>query len=435
MKQLLVVTGQFPPSATMGAQRPLRLVRRIQEFGWQAQVLTLPARCMYPLDYHLGQDVLSSLQVERVPCRSIWQHSTWWKRHKSGLPRIMAVVGRALAKFTEPLIPIDELYPWALFATSRGISLVKQRGIDLIYSTAPKLSYLYLAGRISHKTGVPYVVDFRDVTMRGDEQNFSAREKKQYLMEQKIIRDAAGLIYVAPGQRDILFDKYPFINDKPTSLIHNWFETNEVQSCPPRQFEYNAIIHGGNLTRGNTLKVDGFLDGLKIYFKKCSDNIGNVKFHHYGPSRDIIPLAHEAEIRHLEEVVHAGTSLTRSEYLSVCRGADILLLVVGRDVGTMQHAQAIPGKLYDYLAACRPILVVGPPGCEAGKMVMRLNRGLSVSDDDPNAIADAIDKLLQENGSTGKLDLSPGKVQEFEASTAVRKMADFFNLVYEKSGK
>jgi hypothetical protein len=84
--------------------------------------------------------------------------------------------------------------------------------------------------------------------------------------------------------------------------------------------------------------------------------------------------------------------------------------------------------LFDYMAAGRPILVVGPEGCVAGQMVERLNRGIGARDDRPEEITKAIDLLLAGQGRQGPLDLSPEAVSEFEGAKAVARLAEFLRL-------
>ena len=106
--------------------------------------------------------------------------------------------------------------------------------------------------------------------------------------------------------------------------------------------------------------------------------------------------------------------------------------MVGHNKGAMEHAGAIPAKLFDYFLACRPILVVGPSDCEAGKIVMRTNRGLAVSDDDAAGIAAAVDRLRHQEGASGSLDLSLDGVSDFEAAVSVERLAIFFTSVLRR---
>jgi len=430
VKRVLIVSGYFPPSSEIGAQRPLKLVRRIKDFGWEPFVLTIAEPCVYPADKSLGRDVLAVTPVIRVPCRSVWHHALSKRlcyAGRTGTP--MAFITKYLHILTKLFPPpADDLYPWALAAAQTGASLIKQKNIDLIWATAPRLSSLYLAMRIWKKTGRPYIVDFRDVFYAADENQMTLREKRNQKIEMKIVQNAAGITCVAPRQKVQLLSKHPGLEEDRICLVYNWFEADEIKSCEARILDRPTMIHGGKLY--GTRSLDPLLQALSILRQKNPALGESLQFLQFGK---LTATEREFEksiaVYNLTGTVKVLPGLSRQEFLSMCRSSRILLVAVGRDYGGQQHAGTIPGKLYDYFAACRPILVMGPPDCEAARMVMRLNRGLAVPDDDPEQIAAAIEKLADGFGASGRLDLSMGTVAEFEASAMVRRMADFFSEV------
>jgi len=425
MKRLLVLARDFAPSTRIGGQRPLKLVRRIREFGWEPYVLTAPTRCQQPVDLGIGQDVLSTTHIETVPCWSLWRHTEDWRIAPNGWRKTLSMMGKLIAKLTYPLVPIDVDYPWMLAASRRAVSMVRRYHIDLIWATTPPLSCLSLARHIRQKTGVPCVVDFRDVRHIADPLHMPRRLKSIIAAEGDALRDAAGLTYVSPPQVDILTQRHPFLAELPRCLIYNWFESTEAATCRPRHFERPTIVHGGSLYSGQR-RLDGFMSALAILRQRDPEGVGGVRFLHHGGPQDVAYLERHVSDHDVGEMVELRPSLPRGEFLSACHGARILLLVVGGNMGIQEHAGAIPGKLYDYFFACRPILVVGPPDCEAARLVTRLNRGLAAADDSPEQIANALERLLRGEGESDKPDLTLDAVREFESSYAVEKMAKFF---------
>jgi glycosyltransferase involved in cell wall biosynthesis len=51
------------------------------------------------------------------------------------------------------------------------------------------------------------------------------------------------------------------------------------------------------------------------------------------------------------------------------------------------------GKLFEYLAAKRPVLVLGEQ-TEAARIVARAGAGVAAAEDDPGSVADALERLL-----------------------------------------
>jgi glycosyltransferase involved in cell wall biosynthesis len=84
-------------------------------------------------------------------------------------------------------------------------------------------------------------------------------------------------------------------------------------------------------------------------------------------------------------VQHLGT-LTRSDALALQRSADALLLLTSR------NSSEATSKIFEYLAAGRPILALAE-GNEAARIVRETNTGLTVPPDDVDEIAAALRQL------------------------------------------
>jgi glycosyltransferase involved in cell wall biosynthesis len=91
----------------------------------------------------------------------------------------------------------------------------------------------------------------------------------------------------------------------------------------------------------------------------------------------------------LAETVRFVGWLERSRALALQRAADALLIVTG----PVSQRSVATGKLFEYLGARRPILVLGSD-TEAARIVAESGAGLSVSVSDASAIAAALRRLL-----------------------------------------
>jgi glycosyltransferase involved in cell wall biosynthesis len=431
-KNLLIVAPFFSPSASIGAKRSIKLALRIGAQGWKPHVLTISESCCQSKDASAPVEQLqAAASITRVPCWSMWRHSRWWEQSRPGLPRFFSRIHRGIAKATEWMLPTNDWWPWTVTATKRGVSIVKEHDIDMIWASAPPVGALDLARRISRKTGVPYVADIRDVSVSQDTPELAKKHRKLLLCERKALGEASGVTYVAPHQIELLKNLHPCAVDLPHRLIYNWFDQAESDLIPTHSFKNPTILHGGSLYGGHR-RLDAFMEALSGTIREHSA-AGDLRFVNHGPAGDHRYLRDEATRCGVTEAVDLAESISSKSFAERCRGATILLLVVGRTTLANVHAQAIPGKLFDYFAAGRPILVVGPKDCQAGLMVERLNRGIATPDDNPELIGDAIAKLLRGYGVSDKLDLSSEAVSEFESICAVRNMADFLRSVCDSS--
>ncbi len=432
-RRLLIVSFAFAPSAVIGAKRPTRLAMRIGEQGWSPFVLTTQKRCHKRLDTSSTLDELPDIFVEKVACMSPWWHASMWTDYRQLGLRYFWRVNRLWTGPTARLLSLDPLAPWIWRATSSGVRFVEEHKIDMIWATTPPLSNLVVARQISRKTGVPYVVDFRDVRNVSNPKTLRGSDRRSFEAEKEAVENAAGITHVAPDQIDALQQMYPGCRQTPHRLIYNWFDRTEGDDMPARDFGRPTMLYGGNLY-GGTRRVDGLLEALKQHTQRDNKRTESLQLVLHCPVKDRPSITQLVDRFRLDDVIRLEGLIPASEFQAASRGADILLIVVGHNVGAAEHAKAIPGKLFDYLAAGRPILAVGPEGCVAGQMVEELNRGIWALDDQPKEIAHAIDLLLDGRGREGPLDLSPEAVSEFEGPSAVARLAEFLRHCLARDG-
>ena len=153
MKRLLLVAYYFPPLAGSGVFRPLRMSRYLGRHGWSVTVVTASARVRVLKDPDLVKEIPSSVEVERVG--SIEPRNGLIALHKLGLG--------GLARTIEPwfLIP-DDQRGWVPFATRSALALHRANPFHAVVATAGPYSTLLVGQAVKHRTGIPFVADFRD---------------------------------------------------------------------------------------------------------------------------------------------------------------------------------------------------------------------------------------------------------------------------------
>lgn len=106
------------------------------------------------------------------------------------------------------------------------------------------------------------------------------------------------------------------------------------------------------------------------------------------------------------------------------RGADALLLVIGEGGG---HQIALSGKLWDYLAAARPILGIGPRVAAAKKMIIDHQLGAWVDSTEPTELLSTLKQLSREGLSSPKeQDLS-----QFHARSMSKAVAELLDHAFK----
>ena len=112
-----------------------------------------------------------------------------------------------------------------------------------------------------------------------------------------------------------------------------------------------------------------------------------------------------------------------SEALAAMKGADVLLLLVPRAGG--RGLSVLSGKVYEYLAAERPLLALVPPEGAAAALVRDTSAGVVADPDDVPAITAALGRLA-DDWDAGRLEapvLSPEWRERLDRRTRAAELA------------
>jgi len=133
------------------------------------------------------------------------------------------------------------------------------------------------------------------------------------------------------------------------------------------------------------------------------------------------------------EAQHPGVVEQRSyvphhEALAEMMAADALLLVVGAGDGRSARATVagtLPGKIFEYLRAARPVLLLGDEAGDAAALLREHGRGWVADETQPVAIAAALRQMMQAI-SEAPTAPAPG-VARFERRALAGELAQFLS--------
>src|SRR5438128_1773964 len=179
MRSVIMIAYAFPPEGNAGAYRPLRFVRHLPTMGWNASVIALDTHCYERYDPGLLDLVPSATEVIRVRSRDPWQSMQTRRAQRIqkqltcasvetvARPRVAQqapvraflreVVRRAEAWCYHP----DMAMGWIQPAVKAVVNMSARKRPDVIWATGAPWSAFIVAQRVSQRTGVPYVLDFR----------------------------------------------------------------------------------------------------------------------------------------------------------------------------------------------------------------------------------------------------------------------------------
>lgn len=425
-RRLLVVAYAFPPCGGAGVQRTAKFVRHLPENGWVPTVLTVVPSC-YGVkddsDTPEGIDVLRTFHLDpvvrfgRTPVLDAPPPGVTKSRFPrvSFLTRAVRSVARSAWTTLERTVLIpDPAVLWSPRAVAAGLLAQRRRRFDLIYATGEPYSDFLIAQALSSLTKVPFVVDMRDpwslATYRST--SFSARRLRvERWLEERVLARCRACIF-ANRAMDLYAEAFPRWSEK-FRYIPNGYDAADFEGVPPRSFPNFTIVHTGTFLDGYRT-AEAFLTGLKQLAEAEPKLVEGLEVHFVGkigPERDAIRRLG------LGSLVRQTGYLPHRESVGYLKGADLLLLVGG------SHLWEETGKVYEYLAAGRPILALVHPQGAAADLLRRYPGARIVDREDAaGARAALVDALGR--GRVAPESPRPEWVDRYERRLLTGKLAE-----------
>lgn len=410
--RVLMIANDFPPIGGAGVQRSLYFAKYLADFGWQPVVLTVkdvvfPAKDPTLLE-KLPREVRvfrsGSLELRRVLW--LWQklvrrvRGRGSRRQASGRPASLEAptreMGRTLKRWF--FVPDDRIL-WAPFALLKSLRIITRLNIQAVFVTAPAYSSGVIGTILSRMTGLPLVLDLRDPWTQ-DPYLPSPTKVHAWLnskMEAAAIRRAARVIVISEAMRRGFEEAYPEKLTAKLVVLTNGYDAESIAGVKPVENQNRFVVGYVGSLYVHHLEV--FRTFLQAWSRVAERNPGFA-------SESVLSLVGrcdpeiEREARYWKRAtteVHGY--LPHMEGLRHLKGADALLLII-RNLDPEKDLVTIPGKLFEYVAAGPPVIMIGPEGDAA--RIVRETKGLVHHQDDILGIATSLERLYRtwSEGST-----------------------------------
>ena len=148
-RTVLMIAFQFPPMRGSSAiQRTLRFAQHLPKFGWRPIVLTASPGAYETVSTAAESDT-GPMEVLRARALDAAKHLSILGRY----PRWLAVP--------------DRWSSWKFSAIPAARRLIRERPVDLIWSTFPIATAHQIGHSIARRTGIPWIAEFRDPMWQG----------------------------------------------------------------------------------------------------------------------------------------------------------------------------------------------------------------------------------------------------------------------------
>lgn len=459
-RRLLIVAAEFPPVKGIGRLRPLKFCQHLECLGWDTAVLAPTEGAIQPVDPETLSEIPVHTKVYRAPIlqpkvRMVrWAKSLFRKGTKtkpgatvsqyagsSGRdPEVAPSAGRrALGHFMgridvfvrrNVLIP-DDIALWYGPALEVGMTAIREFRPHVILATAPHFTNLIVGARLSRKSGVPWVADYRDL-WTGDVLRAwvpAWRKRLELAIERWVLASASAVISVSEPKSEVLRARVADTRKCPVVTLTNGYDPEEFERVVPERGPAGKfrIVYAGRLFKNR--RGYELIEAAGALLRERPELRDRLRIEYFGGVSPEIEARMEEMISSfaLGDVVrfHPDVSYERSKALQM--GADALLLIV--DSGETSSG-VIPGKLFEYVAARRPILCIAAEGATT-EIIAAGRLGTTVEPGDVQGLAHALRSWLE----VESMAFSPNTayLAQFERARIVERLSELLCDVVDRA--
>ena len=392
-KKILVITFYWPPAGGIPVLRWLQFCKYLPEHGWSPIVYTAKD-AHYPM---IEEGLLDEVDKKKVQVlrNKIWEPYNLYKAF-TGMKKEKKVQDMLVSEGKEKgwkekfglwvranfFIP-DARKFWINSSVSYLEKYIKENHIDLIVSNGPPHS-MHLIGRaLKKRTGIPWVADFRDPWTKIDYYHHLPlmpwADRKHKNLERAVLSEAN----LVTSHSWSTSEDFRRIGTSPVEVITNGFDDADFPADISFENPFFEITHVGSINSDRDTPM--LWEVLEEIAKEDPSFASDLKIKLVGKidistKRTISNFNFKNQVEFIDFVPH-------DEACRIMQKSTVLLLLL-KKIPTIRAV--IPGKIFEYLAAKRPILCLGADDGDSAKIINEVDAGVAVNHGDRKALKEKI---------------------------------------------
>lgn len=368
--RILIISAYFPPYNAIGALRLGKLAKFLMGRGHDVRVVcaderTLPKDQLLEIPSGHVRVVTDWLDVNALPAQLLRPNLRAYQKGTRDLGATVKVGERLYRAMMN--VP-DNHIGWYGPAKAAAEDILRTWRADIIYASAVPFTGLMVAATLSRRHGIPWVAELRDLWTDNHYYGFPRwRRSLDSMIERRTLRSASFLVTVSEPLAETLHRKYA----KPTLVVMNGFDPEDLPAPPSAPSDDRLhIIYTGMIYPGRRDP-----SALFAALRALGDEARRVRVSFYGrllPGTQALIDQYD-----LGDVVEICGPVSYTEALRLQAAADVLLLLLWDNP---EERGVFTGKLFEYLAARRPILSLGLEDGVAAELIRERNAGFVSND-------------------------------------------------------
>ncbi len=420
MKKALIITYYWPPAGGPGVQRWLKFVKYLKEFN-VTPVVYIPENPNYPLiDTSFLKEIPSDIRILKQPIFEPYKLASVFSKKKS--KRLSSgIIHEKNQTFLEKLllwirgnvfIPDARKY-WVKPSIAYLSKYIKQENIEVIITTGPPHSVHLIGMKIKNTLDVRWISDFRDPwTTIGYHQKLKLgkRAKQKHLkLEKQVLNTADTIIVTSPTTKK----EFEIKTTKPIYVITNGYDQiKDSEVVLDKKF---TISHIGSLLSGRDPKI--LWESLSELIQENKEFKNDFQLQLIGAvSQDVLTTINNHQLnKHCNLLGY----LPHDEVLAIQQSSQVLLLI---EINSEETRCIIPGKLFEYLSANRPVLALGPNRWDVFHILNKTGGGTGYLYSEKIALKEKIVSFYN-NFKAGKLTVTSKNLDAYSRRSLTRELS------------
>lgn len=433
-KKVLIITYYWPPSGGIGVLRCLKIAKYLRQYDWEPIIYTAKDAHYPSIDHSNEKDIPKNCTILK---QKIWEPYHIYKfitgkekdanvndvlismNEKAGIAHKLSVWIRS--NFFIP----DARALWIRPSVKFLSAYLEANHVDAIFSCGPPHTNTRIATLLKKKFNIPYLADFQDPWTQVDyfKQLRLTRWglKKHQRLEQEAFAAADAMTIVSEfWKKDI-----ESIGARKVQVLYWGYDPDDFKNLKP------SIDHKFTLSH---IGIMGHDRNPKVLFQVIHDLINEIP----GFQSDFeLRLLGQVDISvkkaftsfGIEKNINFLGSVPRKKALEVTCNSNLLLLLLNQQ----ENAQGrVPGKFFEYLAAQRPIIVLGPTDGDVARITASTKRGHTLVYNDYQNIKKILQDYYQQYKNGTLKQALTENIQDYSHPVLTGKIARILNTLVTK---
>lgn len=440
MKRVLIISYYWPPTGGSGVQRWVKFAKYLPSEGWEPVIYTPENPEQLAVDHSLEAEIPERTEVIKTRITEPYELYKKFLRRSGHSKEAVEVnpVNAQNKSFAQKaamwvrgnLFRPDPRCLWINPSVRYLKKYLEDHPVDLIVSTGPPQSMHLIGRKLARQTGLPWIADFRDPWTKifyfKHLSMTKATERWHQKMEKKVLDDADAVVAVSP----LVQQEFQTMTLTPVELITNGYDECDF----PEGRDKDAAGGEGRdftITHTGLFAADGNPTVLwDVLSEKCrKDEVFRKALK--------IKLIGKTDAQVLESIEEAGLKENledlgyqkHSVAVQAQRKASLLILPLRKEP---EYKAVLPGKLFEYLASCRPVMGIGQPDGAMSMILDKTNTGAVYDWEDRISMKKYIDDCWKAHMS-GNLIIRDGDISVFTRRNLTHQMVELFNKVIEST--